>query len=165
MYFEWRKFEFRRPPAERHAQVVIIGAGPVGLVTALALARHGVRPVIVEARDQVSDGSRSIAMTRRTMQILDSIGVGKAVLDKALLWDSNSVHFGDRLVYEMKLEQPASEIHRMTNLQQCWVEQILLDALAQQHSIDVRWRTELVALAQDAHVVRLTLRTPDGSTY
>jgi 3-(3-hydroxy-phenyl)propionate hydroxylase len=165
MYFEWRKFEFRRPPAERHAQVVIIGAGPVGLVTALALARHGVRPVVVEARDQVSDGSRSIAMTRRTMQILDSIGVGKAVLDKALLWDSNSVHFGDRLVYEMKLEQPASETHRMTNLQQCWVEQILLDALAQQHSIDVRWRTELVALTQDAHVVRLTLRTPDGSTY
>jgi 3-(3-hydroxy-phenyl)propionate hydroxylase len=164
MYFTWKKFAFQAP-CERHTQVVIVGAGPVGLVTALSLARQGIRPVILEQRDQVSDGSRSIAMTRRTMQILDSIGVGRRVLDKALLWDSNSVHFGDRLVYAMTLAQPPSEVHQMTNLQQCWVEQILLDALAEQHSLSVCWQNELIDLKQDDDRVVLTVRTPDGSSY
>ncbi|MBU3654457.1 MAG: FAD-binding protein, partial [Limnohabitans sp.] len=49
-------------------QVVIVGSGPAGMVTALELARHGVPSVIVTAELQVSQGSRAIVFTRRSME-------------------------------------------------------------------------------------------------
>ena len=54
-----------RPEAPARAPVVVVGAGPIGLVTALGLARQGVRCVLLEAERQVSEGSRAIVFTRR----------------------------------------------------------------------------------------------------
>ena len=56
----------RHPPQPCHP-VLIAGAGPAGLVTALELARHGVRSVVLSAERQVSEGSRAIVFTRRTL--------------------------------------------------------------------------------------------------
>ena len=55
-------------------KVVIVGAGPAGLVTALELARHGVASVVLEAERQVSEGSRAIVFTVHTFIVdLDSL--------------------------------------------------------------------------------------------
>ncbi|MGQ3004507.1 MAG: FAD-dependent oxidoreductase, partial [Hydrogenophaga sp.] len=79
MYFNWQTLPLQ--PLARldnaSAEVVIVGAGPVGLATALGLAREGVRTVVLEARDTISKGSRALAMSRRSMQILDQLGVGE----------------------------------------------------------------------------------------
>lgn len=165
MYFDWKKMLFRPAHDGEHVPAVVVGAGPIGLAMAQALARQGIRCVVLEMRDQVSDGSRAIALTRRTMQIFDALDVGDAVLEKASVWDLNAVHYGEQLVYEMRLAQPASEKHKMTNLQQCWVEQIFLDRLAADGLAEVRWQSEVVGIEQHNDVVRLTVRRPDGTEY
>ena len=50
-----------------HGPVLLIGAGPVSLTTALVLARHGVRCVLIEADDGVCTGSRAICISRRSL--------------------------------------------------------------------------------------------------
>lgn len=165
MYFQWKTMPYAPPCDGAHLPVVIIGAGPIGLAMAQALARRGVRSIVVEQRDHISDGSRAVAYTRRTMQILDTLGVGHTVLKHAITWDHNAVHYGDRLVYEMRLPQPEGEKHRMTNLQQCWVEQILVDALAEGGLSQVHWGCQLDALEQDSTGARLQIRRKDGVCF
>ena len=144
--------------------VAIIGAGPVGLALALNLARFGIASVILELRDTVSDGSRAVAMNRRTLQILDRIGVGDRVMELAETWDRNSTYYGTDLVYEMLIPDPPNEKHApLTNLQQCWVEQIMVDAAAETGLIDIRWQSRVTGLTAHDDRAVLEIETPEGS--
>jgi 3-(3-hydroxy-phenyl)propionate hydroxylase len=166
-YFTWQTFPFIRPPemAGRNVshQVAIIGAGPVGLALALNLARYGIASVILETRDAVSDGSRAVAMNRRTLQILDRIGVGDRVMELAETWDRNLTYYGTDLVYEMAIPDPPNEKHApLTNLQQCWMEQIMVDAAAETGLIEIRWQSQVTGLRAADDQVALDVETPEG---
>ena len=54
--------------------VVVVGGGPVGMVTALGLANHGVPVVLIEADDSVCFGSRAICISRRSLEIIERLG-------------------------------------------------------------------------------------------
>src|SRR5262245_16010747 len=98
MYFEWKKMPDVADTGGGHFPVAIVGGGPIGLGMAQALACRGIESVVLEARDQVSDGSRAVALTRRTLQIFDAIGIGADVLQRAITWNLNSVYYGTRQV-------------------------------------------------------------------
>src|SRR6202011_3967897 len=104
MYFEWIAHPFRPPPelngGSSAAQVAVIGGGPVGLATALGLARQGIRVVVFEARGAVSDGSRAITIDRRSVQIFDRLGIGDAYRQKAIARRRNLIFYREQLVYE-----------------------------------------------------------------
>ena len=166
MYFNWTPIEFRPPPELRgedgSAEVVIVGGGPVGLAMALGLARFGVRSIVVEARGTISEGSRALAMSRRSMQILDQLGVGERFMEKALTWSAGWTYYGTQIVHEMNIASPANEKHGQTNLQQCWAEQIMLDRIQAQDLAEVRFHSKVVALRSDADGVTLRVSTPEG---
>ena len=89
IYYRYRVHDAWLPtahPAPARAPVVIAGAGPAGMVTALELARHGVASVLLEAERQVSQGSRAIVFTRRSLEILQRLGALEAHLAKGLPW-------------------------------------------------------------------------------
>ena len=67
--------------------VAVVGAGPVGSLAALELARHGLRVVVLEARDAISWTSRAICISRRSLEILDRAGVGETFASKVLPFD------------------------------------------------------------------------------
>ena len=54
-------------PQQTRQKVVVVGSGPAGMVTALELARHGVASVVLSAELQLSQGSRAICFTRRSI--------------------------------------------------------------------------------------------------
>jgi 3-(3-hydroxy-phenyl)propionate hydroxylase len=85
IYFDYQVFPAApRPDADTlSAPVVVVGAGPIGLVLALDLARHGLRVLLLEAEQQVSEGSRAIVFTRRSMEILQQVGADRAVTRRA----------------------------------------------------------------------------------
>lgn len=66
--------------------VVIVGSGPAGLVAALKLAKLGVPSVVLSEELQVSQGSRAIVFTRRSMEILQDVGVADRVSAAGLPW-------------------------------------------------------------------------------
>ncbi len=74
--FDYRRSadQDRRVPA-RHP-VVVVGAGPVGLAAAIDLAQRGVPVVLLDDSDRIGEGSRGICYAKRTLEILDRLGVG-----------------------------------------------------------------------------------------
>lgn len=166
LYFDYRVFAPWLPQGDapaRRQRVVIVGAGPAGLVTALELARHGVPSVVLNAELQVSPGSRAIVFTRRTLDILQQVGVAKRVAGEGLPWrHGNSFYRGQR-VFRMEAPHDADERHfPMTNLQQQYLEQFLLEACAATPLVEVRWGNLVTGIEQDARGARLTVDTPAG---
>ena len=150
-------------PGQAQKKVAIVGAGPVGLTTALELARHGVPSVLLESEQQVSEGSRAIVFTRRSMEILQQVGVAQRITENGLPWRfGNSFYRGQRV---FRLEAPHSDDDRffpMINLQQQYLEQYLVEAVLAEPLIELRWGNRVTGLSQESGVVHVEVDTPEG---
>jgi 2,4-dichlorophenol 6-monooxygenase len=67
--------------------VLVIGSGPMGGATALALATYGIRVHIVTRQRWLANTPRAHITNQRTMEVLRDLGVEKQTLDKAIAWD------------------------------------------------------------------------------
>ena len=90
LYFTYPDFTSKRAPelddAGLRHPVAIVGAGPVGMTAALALARCGVRSVLLDRKNTFNDGSRAICIARASYYILEQIGAIEPFLAKSLGW-------------------------------------------------------------------------------
>jgi 3-(3-hydroxy-phenyl)propionate hydroxylase len=167
LYFTYEDFPFTRPPELGGARplhdVVIVGGGPVGLISALELARHGIRAVVVEPKRSVSEGSRALSFSRRSQEILCDLGVAGPVQDKALAWTHGRSFYRNEVIF--RLAMPRSDQERfgpMINLQQCYMEKFLVDRIAADNLAEIRWRSLVTGAVQDDDKVTLSIDTPEG---
>ena len=161
-------FDYVRSPDQdsmvtaRHA-VVVVGAGPVGLATAVDLAQSGVAVVVLDDDGALSTGSRAICFAKRTLEIFDRLGCGEAMARKGVSWRRGKVFYQDRLAYSFDLLPEAGhERPAFVNLQQYYVEAFLLDRARELPALDLRWRNRLTGIEQDGDGVTVTVDTPDG---
>ena len=165
-YYQHLKFDYARPADFSQAAVhpiVIVGAGPVGLATAIDLARQGLPVVLLDDDDCLSVGSRALCFAKRTLEIFDRLGCGDRVTDKGVSWHVGKVFFKDKPVYRFDLLPEAGhERPAFVNLQQYYVEGYLLECAQQYPNLDIRWKNKAVGLSQDDDGVRVKVETPDG---
>jgi len=167
IYYNYQVFNPWLPtengPQEKK-KVVIVGAGPAGMVTALELARHGVASVVLASELQFSQGSRAIVFTRRSMEILQQVGVAHRITENGLPWHcGNSIYRGQK-VFRMETPlDPDDRFFPMINIQQQYLEEYLHDACAANSLIDFRWGNKLVRAEQSAGVVIAHVDTSAGS--
>ncbi|ALE56857.1 FAD-dependent oxidoreductase [Paraburkholderia sp. RL17-368-BIF-A] len=139
-----------RDPVRR--SVAIVGGGPVGMTLALALARQGVRSVLIEADDSVCTGSRAICISRRSLEILKRLGAVEGFLQKGLPWTGGRSFYRDTEVFRFSMHQDDEQsLPPMINIAQYQIEQFLLDEL-ERHAdlIEIRWQTRVTAIGQRA---------------
>ena len=106
--------------------VLIAGGGPVGLVLAALLARHGVRSLVVEADAGYCAGSRAICVSRRSQEILATAGAGAALAAKALPWTGGRSYWRNQEVLHFRMpSEPTERFAPMVNIQQYYVEQFV----------------------------------------
>lgn len=144
--------------------VLIVGAGPVGLTAALALASYGVAGTVVEAEPRhVCEGSRSICVQKHTMELAERIGAGRAMAEEGVSWTLGRTYYRDVELFQTRLGDTApGRYPPFVNLPQWRVEEILLDAVEQRPEVAVRWSHRLEGLEQDAAGVTAHVTGPDG---
>ena len=149
--------------------VIVVGAGPVGLATAIDIAQQGVPVVLVDDDCSLSTGSRAICFSKRSLDIFDRLGCGQRMVEKGISWNVGKVFLKDELVYTFNL-QPEAGHNRpaFINLQQYYVEGFLLERAQQMPNLEIRWKSKVVGVEQngapgscDASVT-LTVDTPNG---
>src|SRR5215813_13594385 len=167
LYFQYPIFPVGDAP-EREGQrirhpVVIAGAGPIGMTAALALARHGIRSVLIDRKETFNDGSRAICIARPSMHILERIGAVAPFLSKALGWRFGRSYYRGEQIFQLEMPQPSGEKYLpMYNLQQQYIEQFLHDAVAASDLIDMRWQSELSAIEPRDDGVSVKISSPAG---
>ena len=150
-------------PPQARQRVVIAGSGPAGMVAALELARHGVPSVVLESELQVSQGSRAIVFTRRSMEILQQVGVAHRMSEQGLPWRFGNSYYRGQRVFRMEAPHDSDDrFFPMLNIQQQYMEEYLLDACAAQPLIDFRWGNKLVQITQEEGGAHLQIDTPEG---
>jgi 3-(3-hydroxy-phenyl)propionate hydroxylase len=168
LYFTYPKFAFVRPAemdgeTARH-QVIVVGAGPVGLAAAIELARRGIRCVLLDEKDTLNNGSRAICVSRNSFETLQQLGLAARFESKALGWTLGRCYYKDRLIY--RLQMPHSDHDRylpMYNIQQQYIEQYLVDRASQfPDLIDLRWQSAVTDATNADGEVRLDIATPEG---
>jgi len=167
------QFSYRRSPDQdggpaQHS-VVVIGAGPVGLACAVDMAQRGVPVVVLDDADRIGEGSRGICYAKRTLEILDRLGLGETCRDQGVTWQLGRVFQGDSEVYNFDLlPESGHKMPAFVNLQQYYLEHHLVSraqALATEDAarIDLRWRNRVTGIAQDGAGVTLSIATPEGA--
>ncbi|MEQ9643814.1 MAG: FAD-dependent oxidoreductase [Alphaproteobacteria bacterium] len=162
-------YPFQRPPeldgdATLHP-VLIAGAGPVGLTLALDLAQRGVRSVLLEANETLSDGSRALCWAQRTLEIFDRLGVAKQVVDKGFTWSEGRLFHGAEQVFQFDLQRDRdAQYPAFVNLQQYFAEEYLVDAVHKLPDlIDLRFQNKAVGVTQHGDRVVVRVETPAGA--
>ncbi len=149
--------------------VLIAGAGPVGLSLALGLARHGVRALVVEEDDELSEHSRAPALHTRTLEIFRAWGVLDDFLaagdlrTRVALW----VPGRERPAFELDLT-PLTELSAcggMMILPQNRTERLLADAVADSGMVEVRFGHRLASFSAGAEGVVARVEPRGGAAY
>ncbi|WP_068311588.1 FAD-dependent oxidoreductase [Polycladidibacter hongkongensis] len=150
-----------------HHQVVVVGAGPIGLATAIDLAQQDVPVLVLDENDRVSWGSRAVCYAKRPLEILDRLGCGDKFVEKGVQWNMGKVFFEDRQVYSFDLlPEEGHKRPAFINLQQYYLEQYLVERLrdlqAEGKPIELRGKSRVTKVAQSGERVDLTVETPEG---
>ncbi|MEQ8145984.1 FAD-dependent monooxygenase [Streptomyces sp. OP7] len=141
-------------------QVVVVGAGPTGLLLAGDLAESGVAVTLLEKRPRkISNLSRAFGVHARTLEQLDARGLA----DDLLATGSNITRL--RLFRRLSLDLSTlpSRFPFLLITPQYEVER-LLERRAQRLGVRYQYENELLALRQDTDGVDIDVRTGDGST-
>src|SRR5437667_5407985 len=150
---------------ETHTDVLVVGAGPTGLMLANQLVRRGVRVRIIDRHAGPSLQTRALGVQARTLEIYSHLGI----VDRALELGKRATGADLWVQGRRTARVPLGDIGRdlspypfLLILGQDDNERLLGEAL-HNRGMAVQWNTELVGLAQEADRVIARLRQPDGT--
>jgi len=166
--YKYPHYPYVKPPeqsgaAKQRYPVVVVGAGPVGLAAAIELAQSGLQVLLLDDDDTVSVGSRGVCYAKRTLEVLDRLGVGDACVEKGVSWNVGRTFFREEEVYNFNLR--AQDDHKrpgMINLQQYYLEEFEIKRAQELPNLDLRFKNKVLSLTQDGQGATLQVETPDG---
>jgi 2-polyprenyl-6-methoxyphenol hydroxylase-like FAD-dependent oxidoreductase len=136
--------------------VLIVGAGPVGLFLANECARRGLRWRLVEARSGQSEHSKALAIFPRTMEIFDMAGIAGPFLAKANRVTSVAVMAHGRTLAHMRFEPEGSPYSFVAMVPQDETERMLAEELRRKGG-SIEYDTAFVSAEQQNDSVSVTL--------
>jgi 2-polyprenyl-6-methoxyphenol hydroxylase-like FAD-dependent oxidoreductase len=154
----------RRRGLSEAADVLVVGAGPTGLATALQAHEHGATVRIVDRRPTAFRRSRAMVMHPRMLEGLRPLGVTGRLLERADRAPRAELHVGRRRVAVQLADVPLRDtaFPHLTLVRQMDVEEVLGDAL-EQRGVEVERGVELVDASADDGAVRATLAGEGGT--
>jgi 2-polyprenyl-6-methoxyphenol hydroxylase-like FAD-dependent oxidoreductase len=133
--------------------VLVVGAGPVGLFTALTLARRDVPVEIIDQEWRTGAHSYALALHAASLGMLEEAGVLGQVLDRAYRVRTVGLYDRHERQAEMRIADLGDEFSFLAVMRQDLLEELLEDAL-RAHGVKVKWNHQLAVLRErNDHVV------------
>jgi len=151
---------------EKKSDILIVGAGPTGLVLALWLTRLGVRVRIIDKTSEPGTTSRALAVQARTLELYRQVGLSDAVVNRGLKMTTINLWTGGKQVAHVVFGDLGADLSPFPYAliyPQDEHERLLITRLAEA-GVEVERRTELEAFEETAAGVRARLRGADGVT-
>lgn len=142
-----------------HNSVIIVGAGPSGLMMAAQLLRFGVQPIIIDSKTALTTESRALAVQARTMEIFRQMGLDEIALKEGNIAKGMILHQDAEEVARLDLSnfgKEKSPFPFILMLEQSKTERILVDYLTA-NTCPVYWNTALLDLHQTDKLVNLKI--------
>jgi 2-polyprenyl-6-methoxyphenol hydroxylase-like FAD-dependent oxidoreductase len=149
-----------------YTDVLIVGAGPTGLMLANQLGRRGIRPIIIDRHSGPAQQSRAMAVHARTLEIYAKLGIAARAVELGRPGNGANMWVKGRRKARIPFEEMGRDMSPfpyVLMLGQDDNERILGSHL-RSLGIDVQWNTELVALEQAPDHVKATIKDSDGTT-
>ena len=148
---------------KNNPNILVIGAGPVGLTMAAELARHGASFKIIDKKETTTDKSKALVVHARTMEIFEDMGIIDRALSAGTRVNGASIYAGEKRLLHLQMEHLSEQTRYpyFLDLNQEDTESILeqqLESLGHQ----VEWQTEVTALTPKTNQVEVTLKDADG---
>lgn len=140
--------------------VLVVGAGPVGLALAVDLARRGVGVRVLDTLPAPTPESRAIVVHSRTLDHLEALGVVDAVMSRALVSTGMELHADGRRLAHVPFDTIAAVHPYSVSLLQTDTEAVLTARLAEL-GVEVERSTTLTAFTARDDGVLATLTGPD----
>jgi 2-polyprenyl-6-methoxyphenol hydroxylase-like FAD-dependent oxidoreductase len=144
-------------------EVLVIGAGPIGLMAATLLKRSGVDVRIVDMRSAPSAESRAFAVSARSLELFASLGLAERLVARGAITSGIDIHVSGKraggLDYD-KVKAPDTPFRFILMAPQSETEAVLikaLDEVGQQIDREV----EITGFEQHADFVRVTGKRAD----
>ena len=150
-------------PTEPHnaaieTEVVIVGAGPVGLLLANLLGARGIRTQVFDRREQPLESSMAIGVTPPSMEILRRLDLDEVFQQAGVPVRHAEVHESKRRLGRLDFAQLKSDYPFFLSIPQARTVEILQANLARFPSVTLASGMDFAGLTQDAFGVRVELR-------
>jgi 2-polyprenyl-6-methoxyphenol hydroxylase-like FAD-dependent oxidoreductase len=143
--------------------VLIVGAGPTGLMMASQLARFGIPFRIIEKNEGPTTQSRALVIQPRSLEIFEQMGIAESAVKQGRIFQTINYVVNGKLAQRVPLGhfgKGLTQFPYLLILEQSKTEPLLVNFLKQQgHNID--WQTELVSFNQSDSGISATLRHID----
>lgn len=140
--------------------VLVVGAGPVGLVAALFLHRHGVDVEVIDMGVRTTQHSYALAIHPRTLRILDEVGLAEKLIAAGRKLTKVAYYTGRERRAEIDYSSLASEHPYLLVVRQSMLESAAAEALRAQ-KVNVLWGHQLQALSADDGSIQARVATLD----
>ncbi|MGB7616433.1 MAG: NAD(P)/FAD-dependent oxidoreductase, partial [Pseudolabrys sp.] len=144
-------------PPER---VLIAGAGPVGLVAAANLVRHGIPVTVLEAGPDLSDESRASTFHPPTLDMLDDLGIAQSLIAQGLRapkFQYRSSQYGLIAQFDFAGIADVTRHPFRVQCEQSKLTRILLKNLAKNPDFEIVFSSAVCQVDQDSSSVTVTI--------
>jgi len=141
---------------KKQPQVLVVGAGPVGLFSALVLAKRGIHVQIVDSEWRTGAHSYALALHPRSLQLLDRLGLVSEALEEAYRVRAVGLYDALDRQAELRLAKLEDDFSFVAVLRQDRLERLLEDALRRE-GVKVMWNHRVSQLEQTHDAVRVTV--------
>ncbi|EKD71305.1 MAG: monooxygenase FAD-binding protein [uncultured bacterium] len=144
-----------------HTPILIVGAGPTGLLMACELARHGVPFRIIDKKTERTLGSNAVWIQTRTIELFNHIGIADRFLQYGHICNSINLYANEKALVNISFDQIDSLYQFVLMLPQSETEKILENRL-QELQYHVERGIELIDIQQIANTVEAQLSDLSG---
>jgi len=152
--------EMKRP------RIIVVGAGPVGVVAALACAKNNFAVTVLEAESKVDDSPRAATTHPATLEMIDRLGLIQPFIEQGLV--ARYFHFCDRATrtcvaeFDHDLLREQTKFPFVVQTEQHKLANMGLARLREYAEADIRFETRVTSVRQDATAVIATTEGPNG---